>query len=106
MKDKDWIMPFLWKHEFISILLKIARQGSQSEANLLTIWENANVLVTENEVDMRQALHLAIKYRVSSYDAQYLVLAQELGILLVTEDRKLRQAAPDLTISTQDFLRK
>ncbi len=106
VKDKEWVVPPLWRHEFISILLKIARQGTQSEADLLTIWENANALLegNEKEVDMRQAFHLAIQQRVSSYDAQYIALAQTLGIPLVTEDRKLRQAAPDLTVSMQDFL--
>jgi len=107
-KDKEWVVPSLWQHEFLSVLLKIARQGSQSEANLLTIWENANALIegNEKEVDMQQAFHLAIQHHVSSYDAQYLTLAQTLGIPLVTEDRKLRQAAPDLTVSMQDFLKK
>jgi len=107
-KDQEWVVPALWRHEFISILLKIARQGSQSEADLLTIWENANALVkgNEKEVDMRQAFHLAIQQRVSSYDAQYIALAQTLGIPLVTEDRKLRQAAPNLTVSMQDFLKQ
>jgi len=106
-KDKEWMVPPLWQHEFISILFKIARQGSQSEADLLTIWENVNALVegNEKEVDIQQAFHLAIQHHVSSYDAQYLVLAQMLDIPLVTEDRKLRQAAPDLTISMQDFLK-
>ena len=55
---------------------------------------------------MRKAFHLAIQHCVSSYDAQYLALAQMLGISLVTEDRKLRRAAPDLTVSMQDFLKK
>ncbi|RKZ51076.1 MAG: VapC toxin family PIN domain ribonuclease [Candidatus Parabeggiatoa sp. nov. 3] len=107
-KDKEWVVPPLWRHELISILLKIARQGSQSEADLLTIWENANALVegNEQEVDMRQAFHLAIQHSVSSYDAQYLALAQMLGIPLVTEDRKLRRAAPNLTVSMQDLLNK
>jgi len=107
-EDQEWVVPALWRHEFISILLKIARQGSQSEADLLTIWENANALVkgNEKEVDMRQAFHLAIQQRVSSYDAQYIALAQTLGIPLVTEDRKLRQAAPNLTVSMQDFLKQ
>jgi predicted nucleic acid-binding protein len=106
-KDKEWVVPPLWKHEFISILLKIARQGTKNEAYLLTLLENANALIEGNEkpVDLRQAFHLAIQYRVSSYDAQYLALAQTLGISLLTEDNKLRQSAPDLTMSMQTFLK-
>ncbi len=104
--DSEWMVPALWRHEFLSILLKIARQGTQSETELLTVWEYANVLVqgNEREIDWRLAFHLAIQYHVSSYDAQYLALVQTLGVSLITEDRKLRQAAPKLTLSMQACL--
>ena len=44
-----------------------------------------------------EALALAAQFRVSAYDARYLVVARDLGVKLVTEDAKLRAAAPKLT---------
>lgn len=49
-----------------------------------------------------EALSLASKYGVSAYDARYLVVARDLGVRLVTEDVRLRDAAPALTQSLAD----
>ncbi|MDQ6625611.1 MAG: type II toxin-antitoxin system VapC family toxin [Verrucomicrobiota bacterium] len=50
------------------------------------------------------ALDLAIRYKVTACDARFLALADELGGRLVTEDARLRAAAPSLTQSIRDAL--
>ena len=55
-------------------------------------------------VSHRQALIIAMTYKVSAYDARFLVAARELGAKLVTEDAKLRRAAPELTQSLEEAL--
>ena len=47
---------------------------------------------------------MAAHYRVTAYDARYLAFARDLGVPLVTEDVKLRKAAPALTCSLADAL--
>jgi predicted nucleic acid-binding protein len=49
-------------------------------------------------------LAIAASYRVSAYDARFLALADQLGVRLVTEDTKLRTAAPALTQSLAEAL--
>jgi len=49
-------------------------------------------------------LSLAVQYRVTAYDARFLALAQQLDCRLVTEDAKLRTAAPKLTQSLAEAL--
>ncbi len=49
-------------------------------------------------------LAIAARHRVSAYDARFLALADQLGSRLVTEDAKLRAAAPDLTQSLAEAL--
>lgn len=49
-------------------------------------------------------LSVAVRYRVTAYDARFLALAQQLGTPLVTEDAKLRLAAPNLTQSLAEAL--
>ena len=49
-------------------------------------------------------LSLAVQYRVTAYDARFLALAQQLDRRLVTEDAKLRAAAPKLTQSLGEAL--
>ena len=55
-------------------------------------------------VSHEDALDAALRYRVTAYDARFLALAQQLGQPLVTEDAKLRAAAPDLTQSLAEAL--
>lgn len=50
------------------------------------------------------ALDLATRYSVTSYDARFLALAERLGTRLVTEDAKLRKAAPALTRSAAEAM--
>jgi predicted nucleic acid-binding protein len=46
----------------------------------------------------------AARFRVTAYDARLLVLAQQTGTPLITEDAKLRAAAPLLTQSLDQAL--
>ncbi len=49
-------------------------------------------------------LSLAVQYRVTAYDARFLALADKLRSRLVTEDARLRAAAPALTQSLAEAL--
>jgi predicted nucleic acid-binding protein len=46
----------------------------------------------------------AVRHGVSAYDARFLALAEAIGLPVVTEDKKLRAAAPDLTQSLAEAL--
>jgi predicted nucleic acid-binding protein len=49
-------------------------------------------------------LAIAARHRVSAYDARFLALADQLALRLVTEDSRLRAAAPALTQSLAEAL--
>ena len=51
-----------------------------------------------------RALRVAEQFAVSAYDARFLGAAQTFKTRLVTEDARLRLAAPALTISLPDAL--
>ena len=55
-------------------------------------------------VSHQAALDTALRYRVTAYDARFLAAAQQLGRRLVTEDARLRAAAPGLTQSLAEAL--
>ena len=60
--------------------------------------------IAQCEVNMDAALTIATEYEVIGYDAQYVALAKSLNAPLVTEDRKLRQAALGITVFMQEFV--
>ena len=53
-------------------------------------------------VDLKDSLRMAARFGTSTYDARYLVLADRLGLKLVTQDKRLRGAAPELTQSLEE----
>jgi predicted nucleic acid-binding protein len=55
-------------------------------------------------VSHEAALDTALHYHVTAYDARFLAVASQLGSRLVTEDAKLRSAAPQLTQSLEEAL--
>jgi predicted nucleic acid-binding protein len=57
-------------------------------------------------VDHSLVLAIAGRHGISAYDARFLALADQLGTRLVTEDAKLRAAAPRLTESLTEALGK
>ncbi len=104
--DRQWLVPPLWRHEMLNVLATLARQDVLDAPSALTVWRNALDLVgnSERTPDMERALSLAIDHGISAYDAQYVALAESLGVSFVTEDKKLQRLFPDRVFSMADFV--
>lgn len=103
--DAHWVVPLLWKHEFLNVLTTFARQGGASLKQVEKVWDRAVEFFSEKEqqVEFHRALSLSLRYHLSAYDAQYLSLAESLRVKCVTEDRQILKAYPKLAISMEDF---
>jgi predicted nucleic acid-binding protein len=104
-RDPDWRSEAFLLVEFSNILATYARRGSlgaDAAADLLAAAER----VTAGLVNLphARALAIAAEFSVSAYDARFLGAAQALGTRLVTEDAKLRAAAPQITCSIAQAL--
>jgi predicted nucleic acid-binding protein len=106
-KDSDWILPSLWRHEFLNVLSTAARSRILNTEQCQQVWKSAvHVLHSlERDVDMLKALLLSIETSISAYDAQYITLAQSSRIRCLTEDRKLLEAFPAITVSLDQFFK-
>src|SRR5690242_2680025 len=99
--DSDWRSEAFLMTEFTNVLAAsiavrrmtpLLAEDFLSKAN--TLLENKLTRVADTA-----ALAIAVRFRVSAYDARFLALADQIGIRLVTQDAKLRAAAPKLTQS-------
>jgi predicted nucleic acid-binding protein len=98
--DQDWHLPGLWIPEFRHILLKYLRSGVILLDEALAILADANAQFVHRTISVNTAECLAIAHRhgCSSYDAEFVVLAQQLQCPLLTFDRKLPQLFPDVAL--------
>jgi len=105
MRDSDWRLPPLWRSEFLSVLATSVRAAVLDLDAALRAFEVAVGLFgpCEAEPHGKEVLKNAVHYRISAYDAQFAVLAEQLGVTLVTGDRRLREACPKLAVSIEEF---
>ena len=106
--DGDWVVPELWRHEMLNIAANYAKFAQRGLAGVIAAWEHADATFSarQRQVNMSTALTLAVKHRASAYDAQYLALAMQLGVQLVSLDKKLCAAAPEIAISLREAIAK
>jgi predicted nucleic acid-binding protein len=105
-RDTHWVAPSFWRIEFLNVLLNYAKYQSVSPKNVKMIWEASFQLshLREESVEAGQALDLALKHKITGYDALFVALAQNLKTVCVTQDKALRIAVPHLTASLDDYL--
>ena len=106
--DSNWLLPPLWRHEFLNVLATFVREGGASIDDAQMLYHDSVELLkdAERDVDMPAALRLASSVRISAYDAQYIVLAAALDTVCVTEDRRLQRIFAGTAFGMQDFLAK
>ena len=98
--DNDWWLPGLWVPEFRHVLQKFLRAGRLDLPVALNHLDEAEqaFLPRTIAVDSATCLQLAHSHGCSSYDAEFVVLAQLLQCPLLTFDRKLLQLFPEVAV--------
>ena len=106
IRDSDWRSEAFLLVEFTNVLASsIARKrmtlslAGDFLAKAVALFDGKLARIPHASV-----LAVAARHRVSAYDAPFLALADQLGLRLVTEDARLRAAAPSLTQSLTEAL--
>lgn len=98
--DADWAAPVLWRSEFRSILAGYLRRNALGLEQAIALQTEAESLLAgnEHEVESRRVLELVRDSDCSAYDCEFAALSMQLGVTLVTMDRKLLKAFPGLAV--------
>jgi predicted nucleic acid-binding protein len=106
-KDPVWVVPVLWRYEFQNILATAIRARQIKPEQALDIWEKIYKILIENECEpsASKVLDLVAQHGITAYDGQFIVVALEMGIPCVTEDRELQETFPRMAISMDEFLK-
>jgi len=105
--DPYWIAPALWQSEFRNVLVNYVRHKVLSLAEAASLMEQAvstmqnRQLIPSDEL----VLSLAINSTCSSYDCEFVALAQEINCRLVTVDGQIIRNFPDTAIIMDEFIK-
>lgn len=104
-RDALWAVPLLWRSEFRNSLIGLVRAHALQLDDALTMIDEAERWLTGREYSVlsRQVLTLASRSGCSAYDCEFVALAQDLEVPLVTTDRQVLKAFPTIAVSPSAF---
>ncbi len=105
-KDPYWIVPPLWQSEFRNVIAAYLRcgmalsEGKRIMQNAKLTLENRQVVPSDDEI-----FSLIESSNCTAYDCEFVALARQLNVHLVTADKQLLKEFPDCAISLEDFVK-
>ncbi|MBN2117827.1 MAG: type II toxin-antitoxin system VapC family toxin [Anaerolineales bacterium] len=105
-KDPQWIVPPLWQSEFLNVLAAYVRRG-MTLAQARQIMEDALVTLKDRQIipSYEKILDLIAESDCTACDCEFVALARQLSIQLVTADKQLLEQFPDCAISLEEFVK-
>jgi predicted nucleic acid-binding protein len=105
-KDPHWIAPFLWQSEFRNILTAYLRRNLIDLKTAQGSMDYVHSLMGQTEfgVISSHVLELVVSSKCSSYDCEYVALAQQYDVPLLTMDKQILNQFPDVAVNLDTFL--
>ncbi|MBN1498803.1 MAG: type II toxin-antitoxin system VapC family toxin [Spirochaetes bacterium] len=101
--NAEIISPVILPYEIGNALSAINKQKKLSKDEIHKCYYNYKLIpVRLVEVDIKDALEIALKYDIYAYDAYYLELAKRFKICLLTLDQKMIEIAEKMNLSIQE----
>ncbi len=100
-RNRPWMVPALFRSELLNVLCSQMRIYGMERDDALKLFQRgmSMVQVSDAAVDAAGVLNLCKSLKSSSYDAEYVLLAESLGVPLVTQDAALLRAVPNIAVS-------
>jgi predicted nucleic acid-binding protein len=104
-RDPEWSAPILWRSEFRNVLAHYLRKDLLTLEDAYQILAEAASLMHRREyrVASLPVLDLVTSSTCSAYDCEFVALAQDLEVPLVTTDRQILDQFPQVAISLDAF---
>lgn len=104
-KDPEWAAPLLWRSELRNVLAQYVRRSALGLEDAQRIMNAATDMLSgrEYQVASDSVLRLAVESGCSAYDCEFVALAQDLGVSLVTADRQVLRAFPEVAVALDMF---
>ena len=106
-KEPDWVTPTLWRSEFRNVLALYLRKSILTFDEAYALQTEAEALLSHKEYDSvsYEILSLVNNSKCSAYDCEFVALAKQLNVNLVTTDRQILKQFSRVAISLKEALR-
>jgi predicted nucleic acid-binding protein len=103
--DPHWITPRLWVSDFRNVLILYVRNKIISYDKAVEILQFAERLFVDTTFDAKSSdiMKNSMKSTCSAYDLEFVSLAIELGVTLVTMDKQILRQFPSVAVRPEDF---
>jgi predicted nucleic acid-binding protein len=107
-RDGTWAAPVVWRAEFRNVLAGYLRKKVLTEAEANAAYLNAQKDLGAHEftVPAERIIKLVLASDCPAYDCEYVALAQDLDVPLVTTDRQILRAFPKCAVSLGKFVKQ
>ncbi|HXJ84195.1 MAG TPA: type II toxin-antitoxin system VapC family toxin [Candidatus Methylomirabilis sp.] len=104
-RDHVWAAPLLWRSELRNSLLGLVRRRVLDLDRAVAIASDAERLLGGSEYSVTSAsvLPLALRSGCSAYDCEFVALALDLDVRLITVDRQVLRAFPGTAVPAEEF---
>lgn len=106
-RKSEWCAPLLWRSEFRNVLAVYTRQKGLTMYDARSLMNIAERLLWGREFTVRSSIifDCVEKSKRSAYDCEFVALAMDLGVPLVTTDEPLIAEFPRIAIHLRDLIR-
>lgn len=106
LKDPQWCAPLLWRSEMRNVLAQYFRKKFLDLAEIQQIMGEASQLMQGREytVTSQQVLSLVAESTCSAYDCEFVALARDLELPLITTDKQILNQFPNIALSLEEFV--
>ena len=106
-KDPEWIAPHLWRSEFRNVLALYIRKGFLNLVEAVDLIQEAEFLMKGMEylVPSLNILKLTKESQCSAYDCEFVALAQQFDLELVTSDTLILKNFSGTAVHMSEFIK-
>ena len=107
IRDAEWATPVICRSGLRNVLALYMRHQGMSLMQAQQTMDKAERFLMQNEftVPSDAILQATSRSGVSAYDAEFIVLAEQLHVPLVTSDKDVLKAFPRIAVNPVEFIK-
>ncbi len=104
-RDADWTAPAILVSELRNVLVGFVRRDALTPDQAMAMMDDAALVLGDRiaNVISSEVVDVALDCDLSAYDAEFVVLARNLGAPLATLDQAILRGAPDVAVPLEEM---